>query len=466
MTKHGTQFSDLQHLCLLRLSAIGDILNLLPSVDFVLSNYPHLKITWIIGKGEATLFKYFAQRFAGRLELVVFDKQMSYGQAWRYLRSINNGQPFDMLIHAQTSLRSNLLAWMIKADIKVGFSKERSFEWHGWVVDYQVPTQQSMHVLLDHWDQFRAFVTPELDREFVAKYQDTRCLYSGDQNELDTAPGLPSYKYRQQHNLEAVIDLGIDTTLLSPELEQVYQQIARLQQQGSDVVLFNVASSALKKNWTISGYQQLLDHLLARGFVVVLTGSKNPVELSLVQQVLAGVTSDASNSNVTAPTASSKTTSTTIPTSQNTTSHNSGNNLEVNDSNSCSQLLPVSNGYLVNLAGQTNLAQLVVFAQQCNLAVSPDSGPMHLASLLGKPTLGLFAYINPMRSGPYQSADFVVSVFHNKLYGKDNDFSKAQLALDLKNWRRKPSKDLDLMQAITAQQVIVAFERLYASYKG
>jgi len=57
-------------------------------------------------------------------------------------------------------------------------------------------------------------------------------------------------------------------------------------------------------------------------------------------------------------------------------------------------------GSLRNLAGQTTLKQLAALLKQVHVAISNDSGPMHLAAGLGVPTLGLFTCTSAARSGP------------------------------------------------------------------
>ncbi len=55
---------------------------------------------------------------------------------------------------------------------------------------------------------------------------------------------------------------------------------------------------------------------------------------------------------------------------------------------------------LVNLAGKLSLGQLAGVLSQARLVVGIDSMPMHLASLLGAPTLGLFGPTDPRRYRP------------------------------------------------------------------
>ena len=49
-----------QSLCILRLSAIGDVCHALAAVQHIQRYWPNTKITWIIGKTEAQLFRHFS----------------------------------------------------------------------------------------------------------------------------------------------------------------------------------------------------------------------------------------------------------------------------------------------------------------------------------------------------------------------------------------------------------------------
>ncbi|MBM4154934.1 MAG: glycosyltransferase family 9 protein [Lentisphaerae bacterium] len=56
---------------------------------------------------------------------------------------------------------------------------------------------------------------------------------------------------------------------------------------------------------------------------------------------------------------------------------------------------------LRNLAGRTTLLELGGLLQLSHLAITVDSGPMHMAAALGVPVLALFGPTDPVRTGPY-----------------------------------------------------------------
>jgi heptosyltransferase-1 len=56
---------------------------------------------------------------------------------------------------------------------------------------------------------------------------------------------------------------------------------------------------------------------------------------------------------------------------------------------------------LLNLAGRTSLAELAALVGKARIAVTTDTGPMHLACALGTPVVALFGPTAPWRTGPF-----------------------------------------------------------------
>lgn len=59
-----------------------------------------------------------------------------------------------------------------------------------------------------------------------------------------------------------------------------------------------------------------------------------------------------------------------------------------------------SSGKIHNLAGQLGLRQAIAAISLCNLFISNDSGPMHIASSLGLPMIALFGPTRSHKTGP------------------------------------------------------------------
>ncbi len=64
-------------------------------------------------------------------------------------------------------------------------------------------------------------------------------------------------------------------------------------------------------------------------------------------------------------------------------------------------LVEVAKVEAINLIGQTTLMQLGALIESCDLYLTCDSGPMHIAAAVGTPTIALFGPTSPTRHGPY-----------------------------------------------------------------
>lgn len=62
---------------------------------------------------------------------------------------------------------------------------------------------------------------------------------------------------------------------------------------------------------------------------------------------------------------------------------------------------------VVNLAGKTSLRELIGMIERCNVFLTNDSGPMHIASALGTPLVALFGSTSDVKTGPYNGGKVI-----------------------------------------------------------
>lgn len=60
-----------------------------------------------------------------------------------------------------------------------------------------------------------------------------------------------------------------------------------------------------------------------------------------------------------------------------------------------------------NLAGRTSLRELIALIQCCQILLTNDSGPMHIAAAMGVPLLALFGSTNEVKTGPYPKGQVI-----------------------------------------------------------
>jgi heptosyltransferase-1 len=62
----------------------------------------------------------------------------------------------------------------------------------------------------------------------------------------------------------------------------------------------------------------------------------------------------------------------------------------------------------LDLTGKLSLPEMVEWIRLCELMVTNDTGPMHVAAALRRPVIGLFGPTEPRRTGPYGQVDNVL----------------------------------------------------------
>jgi len=231
----GQTFSfatDAPQICVLRLSAIGDVCHAVSMVQQMQRRWPKASITWVIGKTELSLL----HGLAG-VDFVVFDKSAGV-KAYLNLRNRLKYKKFDVLLHMQVALRSSLASLCISAQKKIGFDRSRAKECQWLFSHLPIEAQTHPHVL----DGFQAFAA---------------------------AIGVEKAPPRWQMPLENSVQEWADDLLC-------------------DVMPFVVivpAASNKQRNWLADRYAQVADMLIGKGFQVVLCGGPVDVERDLAQQI-------------------------------------------------------------------------------------------------------------------------------------------------------------------------------------
>lgn len=130
-----------KQLCILRLSAIGDICHTLPIIRTLQKHWPSTQLTWIIGKTEYALVADIKN-----INFIIFDKSKklkAYIDVYKQLKNIQ----FDALLHMQMSLRSSLVSWLIKSKIKLGFDKQRAKDGQWLFTNNKISHKPKQHVI-------------------------------------------------------------------------------------------------------------------------------------------------------------------------------------------------------------------------------------------------------------------------------------------------------------------------------
>ena len=103
--------------------------------------WPDARITWIIGKTEATLMGDIPD-----VEFITFDKAQGLA-AYRHVGRHLAGMRFDVALCMHASMRANLLCREIPAAVRVGFDKARARDFQWLFTSQRIPAAKGEHAL-------------------------------------------------------------------------------------------------------------------------------------------------------------------------------------------------------------------------------------------------------------------------------------------------------------------------------
>ena len=230
-------------ICILRLSAIGDVTHVVPVVHAIRRHLPRAEITWIIGKLEARLL----HGLPG-VEFIVFDKKGGF-DAIRQLRQTLKGRKFDALLHMQVAARANLLSKLVKSPVRIGWDKPRWRDRHQWFINQSVDSVPEQH-------QVDAFL------EFARV--------------LEIPDGSPEWN----------IPVSVEDTSWA---EQILGT-------GPPILMISPCSSHVLRNWQAVRYATVADYAIAElNMRVVLTGGPSKLELQTGQDIESTMTHSVQN---------------------------------------------------------------------------------------------------------------------------------------------------------------------------
>lgn len=234
---------DIQRLCILRLSALGDATHVLPVVRAFQDHWPETKITWIIGKFERRLV-----RGLDKVEFIVFDKR----GGWPAIRALHNElreRRFEALLHMQVSARANLLSRIIRAPLRLGWDRARSRDFHHIFTHRKIAEVPFQH-------QVQGFL------------------------EFPRALGIEVETPRWDLPITPQASQWADETFSSD----------------SPLLLISPCSSHERRNWRTEYYAEVADFAVAEmGMQVVLSGGPGELEQRTGQEIEAAMKSPCTN---------------------------------------------------------------------------------------------------------------------------------------------------------------------------
>jgi heptosyltransferase I len=229
------QSSPPETICLLRLSALGDAVHVVPMIRTLQHHWPQARITWIIGRAEAKLMKLMPE-----IEFIEVDKRAPLSEFFR-LHKLLRKRRFDLLLHVHLSFRASLISLLVRAPIKLGFDRARAREMQWLFTNHRIAPRQREHVLDSYWGFTEAL---------------------------------------------GIRERRLEWNLPLPEDARAYAQ--RLIPDGRPTLLISPCSSHSRRNWRAADYAQAADHAVRRwGMRVILCGGPSAIERGMGEEIIA-----------------------------------------------------------------------------------------------------------------------------------------------------------------------------------
>jgi len=221
-------------ICILRLSAIGDVTHVLPVIRAIQHQWPTTEITWVCGK-----FEYKLLRIIKGIRFVVFDKSNGFN-AYRDLRRELKSEKFDVLLHMQVAARANIASMCIKADVRLGWDNERSRDLHQLFINHSVEVKFQQH-------QVQGFLS------FA--------------RELNLGVAEPEWEFPVTDEAKNFAEKYID--------------------KNKPILIISACSSHKLRNWFADRYASLAEYAIEQyGMQVILSGGPSELEINMAEEII------------------------------------------------------------------------------------------------------------------------------------------------------------------------------------
>ncbi|MGH8460356.1 MAG: glycosyltransferase family 9 protein [Stenotrophobium sp.] len=217
------------------MSALGDVVLVVPAVRALAVRWPQARIVWITGRGLMPILG----SLPDNVELLPIRKPKKWGD-YRELSRRLKGERFDALLAMQASFRANLVYPLIKARRKIGYDRRLARELHGSFVNERIERQD--HHLLDDFMSFAQML------------------------------GVPAQEPQWNFRLDAAA------------CEWLQQQLTPRR-----YIALNLLSSKPQRNWPLARSIEVAQWAVAHGWRVAIIGGGSDAERNAADAVTAVV---------------------------------------------------------------------------------------------------------------------------------------------------------------------------------
>lgn len=293
------QAVEQERILVIKIGAVGDVVLVTPSLRSIREKFPRAHIAVLVGLESRQIL----QNCPYIDELIIYNKPFLKKSVFSFLRLAGEIRKlgFDMVIDFQNNKMSHVLSFLSASPKRFGYkNKKLSF-----LLNYAIKNKKENLPPVEH--QFKVLNILGIELK-------------------DSRPEV----WPSESDFKAVDDF-----------------LSRQCLAGRRLIGVNIGGSKRwqTKRWPYDKLTQLCDQLAMNDFRVVLTGSKNDIDL-------AGIAAAAAKSKP------------------------------------------------INAAGHTSLNELAALIKRCFVFISTDSAPMHMASAVKTPVVAIFGPTDPGRHRP------------------------------------------------------------------
>jgi heptosyltransferase I len=247
---------DFKKILLIKLSAIGDVVHTIPTLNKLRRRYPGARIDWLVTPAIAELLRHNPAisnviEFS-RAEWSAPWTPAPYVSAARLIATLRAAE-YDLVIDLQGQLRSAVFAFTSGAPIRIGFDKPSADVWNR--LSRRIPDEAKKHAWRGAregaWLAYTDFIDlPTLDMHPVDRYLRIGAMLGLDDGGADFSFPIPQ---EAAVRIEGLLD---------------YYDIGK-----AKVAVIAPGTNWETKQWRPGGFAEVARHLMQNGFAVVLIGS-------------------------------------------------------------------------------------------------------------------------------------------------------------------------------------------------
>jgi heptosyltransferase-1 len=234
---------------IIKLSAIGDVVQTLPALEAIKKKYPHSEITWVVENAAADILEghplikllLVSHRRAWlRMLRNPFTAWRGISNIIRFVRTLRSIR-YDIAIDFQGLFKSGVLIGLAHADRKIGFDRTREYSYL-FLNERLPPYDIEKHALERYLD--------------IARYLGAR--------EVSAACALP----------------------IEGMYEKIRQRIDTVKPAGRRLVVMNPGARWTTKLWPESSFAELADRLIEeKNATIIFSGSRD--DRGMIQRIIA-----------------------------------------------------------------------------------------------------------------------------------------------------------------------------------